>query len=233
MQVLYTHVHVYDCYTHTLTHTTHTREDKILDIFLIWVTKVGLTMFETDGPFGGSPCASQNHSHHWDLEDSVYWQNRLQGEFFVNLKEYNIFFNAPDWYFHYGTNKIGMGYDENQFSLPRWQDLSISRQSMYDDTYNFIPTQGWMQVPLIDYHGGGDAAAFEPLSQHLLEYEWALAQYLGYGVAACYRGYELYDAPVTQALVMKWVNFYKEYRDILISDIVHVRRPDMQGERVM
>ena len=90
-----------------------------------------------------------------------------------------------------------------------------------------------MFVPLIDYHGGFAAAAFEPLSQHLLEYEWALAQYLGYGVAACYRGYELYDAPVTQALVMKWVNFYKEYRDILISDIVHVRRPDMQGERVM
>ena len=35
---------------------------------------------------------------------------------------------------------------------------------------------------------GGAAAAFEPLSEHLLEYEWALAQYLGYGVAACYRG---------------------------------------------
>ncbi len=30
-------------------------------------------------------------------------------------------------------------------------------------------------------------------------------------------------------LVKKWVDFYKTYRDILISDIVHVRRPDMQG----
>ena len=93
----------------------------------------------------------------------------------VKLQEHNVFDNAPDWYFHYGTNKIGMGYDENQFSLPCWQDLSISRQSMYDDTFNFIPTQGWMQVPLVDYHGGEDAAAFEPISQHLLEYEWALA----------------------------------------------------------
>ncbi len=35
---------------------------------------------------------------------------------------------------------------------------------------------------------GGAAAQFEPLSDHLIEYEWALAQYLGYGVAACYRG---------------------------------------------
>ncbi len=30
-------------------------------------------------------------------------------------------------------------------------------------------------------------------------------------------------------MVKKWVGFYKTYRDILISDIVHVRRPDMQG----
>ena len=36
---------------------------------------------------------------------------------------------------------------------------------------------------------GGDAAMFEPLSAHIAEYEWALAQYLGAGVAACYRGY--------------------------------------------
>ncbi len=48
------------------------------------------------------------------------------------------------------------------------------------------------------------------------------------GVAACYRGYRLYDDDVTKALVQKWVRFYKAHRDILTSDIVHVRRPDMQ-----
>ena len=39
----------------------------------------------------------------------------------------------------------------------------------------------------------------------------------------------LYDTDATMHLVEKWVGFYKTYRDILISDIVHVRRPDMQG----
>ncbi len=39
----------------------------------------------------------------------------------------------------------------------------------------------------------------------------------------------LYDTDATMQLVKKWVGFYKTYRDILISDIVHVRRPDMQG----
>jgi hypothetical protein len=50
---------------------------------------------------------------------------------------------------------------------------------MFDDTYLRIPTVGWMFVPLTVYQGGGDAAQFEPLSQHQIEYEWALAQYLG------------------------------------------------------
>ena len=122
-----------------------------------------------------------------------------------------------------------MGYDENQYSLPRWQDISISRQSIYDDTFRLIPTAGWMFVPLVQYHGGGSEAMFEPLQDHQLEYEWALAQYLGAGVAACYRGYRLYDSNSTRAIVKKWVDFYKTYRDILTSDIVHVKRPDMQS----
>ena len=53
-------------------------------------------------------------------------------------------------------------------------------------------------------------------------------QYLGAGVAACYRGFELYDSNETLAVVSKWVSFYKQYRDILISDIVHLRRADLQ-----
>jgi hypothetical protein len=85
-----------------------------------------------------------------------------------------------------------------------------------------------MFAPLVQYHGGGKAATLEPLKDHLLEYEWTLAQYLSAGVAACYRGYRLYDCNETRTIVKKWVDFYKKYRDILTSDIVHIRRPDMQ-----
>ena len=59
-----------------------------------------------------------------------------------------------------------MGYNEEQYSLPRWQDLSVSRQGMFDDLYHYIPTIGWMFVPLVQYHGGGANATFEPLSQN-------------------------------------------------------------------
>jgi hypothetical protein len=81
-------------------------------------------------------------------------------------------------------------YDENQYSLPRWRDLSISRMGLYDDLYVHTPTQGWMFVPLGDYHAGGDIATFDGFEREL---EWAFAQYLGAGTAACYRGAQLWD----------------------------------------
>ena len=87
-----------------------------------------------------------------------------------------IDFTIHIWKFHYLP---GMGYAESQYSLPRWQDITVSRQGLYDDTYKLIPTAGWMFVPLVVYHGGGADAMFEPLDEHLVEYEWALAQYLG------------------------------------------------------
>ena len=52
-------------------------------------------------------------------------------------------------------------------------------------------------------------------------------------MAACYRGYRVYDSDVTKALVKKWVDFYKQHRDILNSDVVHVRRADMQVGGIM
>ena len=85
---------------------------------------------------------------------------------------------------------------------------------------------GWMFVPLVQYHGGGDAATIEPLAKHLDVYEAILGQNFGLGVQACYRGPRLYDADETKAVVKKWVDFYKKHRDILESDIIHVRRAD-------
>lgn len=41
-----------------------------------------------------------------------------------------------------------------------------------------------MFVPLVEYHGGGAAATFEPLSEHLPDLEWHLAQNFGSGVQA-------------------------------------------------
>jgi hypothetical protein len=85
---------------------------------------------------------------------------------------------------------------------------------------------GWMFVPLTEYHGGGAAATIEPLKDHLPHYEQRLANLFGAGVIACYRGPRLYDTDATKAVVKRWVDFYKQHRAILDSDLVHLRRAD-------
>jgi hypothetical protein len=85
---------------------------------------------------------------------------------------------------------------------------------------------GWMFVPLTQYHGGGAAATIEPLHEHLDHYEARLSNLFGAGVQACYRGPRIYDTDDTKALVKKWISFYKQHREVLDADIIHLRRPD-------
>ena len=61
------------------------------------------------------------------------------------------------------------------------------------------------------------------------EFEWALAQYFGFGVMPCWRGPALFDDAASQAAITKWVAFYKTHRAILSSDLIHLRRADHQG----
>jgi len=51
-------------------------------------------------------------------------------------------------------------------------------------------------------------------------------QNYGSGVQACYRGPRLYDTDATKSLVTREIAHYNKYRDILNSDIIHLRRPD-------
>ena len=188
-----------------------------------------LTAIETDGPYPGYQCQSTLHKYHKNVQDSTFQQSRLQAQFYIELHALGMYINQPDDYFFFGANKAAMGYNEGQFSLPRWIDLSISRQGMFDDTFRRIPTEGWMFLPLLNYEGGGPAAWFEPLKDHLVEFDFALAQYFGAGVQACYRGDRIFDTLKTKAIVKYWVDFYKMYRNVLSGDLIHIRRADMQS----
>jgi len=196
---------------------------------LNFMDTTGMDMIETDGPYHGDGCASTTHKHHVGLEDSQWRQWQTCVNFYHECRKRGIYINTPDWYYLNGSNKCAMGYRESNFSLPRWRQIMIARQNIYDGTFEKTPSMGWMFVPLVEYHGGGAAATLEPLSEHLAEYEWHLAQNFGSGVIACYRGPRLYDTDRTKAVVKKWVDFYKKYRAILDSDIIHVRRPDGKG----
>ena len=94
-----------------------------------------------------------------------------------------------------------MGCCETNFSLPRERQILIAQQNIYDATYEKTPSMGWMFVPLVEYHGEGEATTFELLHQHLANYEWHLVQNFGSGVIACYRSPRLYDTEETKAVV--------------------------------
>lgn len=191
-----------------------------------FIAKTGFDLLEHDGPYPGDICASTSHPGHDGMNDSQWKQWWLSISFYRELRKKDVYINAPDWYFLNGTNKIAMGYRETDWSLPRDRQVIIERQNIYDGTWNKTPSMGWTFVPLTQYHGGGAAATLEPLSEHLKDYEAHLVQNFGSGVQACYRGPRLFDAPATEALVKKEVNWYKKYRAILNSDIIHLRRAD-------
>ncbi|MEE2727809.1 MAG: hypothetical protein VX792_12105, partial [Candidatus Latescibacterota bacterium] len=158
--------------------------------------------------------------------DSQWQQWRRIVRFYRWCRERGVYLNVPDWYFLNGSNKNGMGYREVNWSLPRQRQILLARQNMYDGTWEKTPSMGWMFVPLVEYHGGGEAATLEPLSEHLDAYGAHLAQNFGWGVQACYRGPRLYDTEETKAVVRTWVDFYKAHRAILESDVIHLRRAD-------
>lgn len=197
-----------------------------IDKLKIFIKKTGLDLFENDGPYAGDVCASKKHPGHRGLEDSQWAQMELQKGFYRWCSENGIYVNAPDWYFLDGTNKIGLGYREVNFSLPREQQIILNRQNIFDGTWEKTPSMCWGFVPLTEYHGGGVLATLEPLADHLDAYELLMMQYYGAGIQACYRGPRLYDTEETKKVVVKVVNWYKKYRTILNSQIIHMRRAD-------
>ena len=186
----------------------------------------GMNVFENDGAYPGDPCASTKHNGHKGYNDSQWEQWIRISNFYKWCRANGVYLNVPDWDFLYGSNKTPMGYVETNWSLPRAYQEIIERQNIYDGTWQKTPSMGYMFVPLTQYHGGGAAATIEPLNEHLDHYECRLQNLLGAGVQACYRGPRLYDTEDTKNMVTKWVGFYKKYRAILDSDIIHLRRPD-------
>jgi len=186
-------------------------------------------VFEHDGSYPGDVDVTPRPPLQKGLDDSQWVQWRIISDFYKWLRGQGVYLNVPDYYFLVGSSKCGMGYRETNWSLPRAQQLIHTRQNIFDGTWAKTPSMGWMFVPLTQYHGGGAAATVEPLDEHLDHYRAMLDSNLALGVQACYRGPRLYDTDRTRAMVKQQVAWYKRYRDILESDVIHGRRADGRG----
>jgi len=183
--------------------------------------QTGFKLLEHDGSYPGDVDASSRPPLQKGVADSQWVQWRIITDFYKRCRAQGIYLNVPDYYYLAGSNKCGMGYRETNWSLPRAQQVIHTRQNIYDGTWQKTPSMGWMFVPLTQYHGGGAAATVEPLDEHLDHYENMIVGNLGAGVQACYRGPRLYDTDRTKAMLKGRVDWYRRYRTILESDIVH------------
>jgi len=192
----------------------------------IMMERTGLEVLEHDGSYPGDTCAATNHPYHHGQDDSQWAQWKAITGLYQWCRGHGVYLNVPDWYYLSGSSKCGMGYREVNWSLPREYQELIERQNIFDGTWDKTASMGWMFVPLTEYQGGGPAATIEPLKDHLPHYEQRLENLFGAGVIACYRGPRLYDSNETEAVVKRWVTFYKQHRQVLDGDILHLRRAD-------
>ena len=191
--------------------------------------ETGFLLLEHDGSYPGDLDAAARPPLQKGVDDSRWVQWRIIQDFYKWCRGRGIYLNVPDYYYLSGSTKCGMGYREVNWSLPRAQQVIHTRQNIHDGTWTKTPSMGWMFVPLTVYHGGGAEAVIEPLVEHLDHYGRMLESNLALGVQACYRGPRLYDAPATRDLVKARVAWFKKYRAILESDVVHGRRADGRG----
>lgn len=205
---------------------TSTWGQEWLDKIQRWVAETGFAQFENDGPYPGDVDVTPRLPLQKGEQDSRWVQWRLNGELYRRLRGAGVYINQPDYHFLVGGNKTSMGYREVNWSLPRAEQVIHTRQNIYDGTWLKTPSMGWMHVPLAQYHGGGAAATIEPLHEHRDHYRRMLLSNLGLGVQAHYRGPRLFDTPETREVVRGAVDWFKQYRDILESDVIHGRRAD-------
>jgi hypothetical protein len=188
--------------------------------------KTGFMVFENDGTYPGSVDVTARPPLQKGAKDSRWVHWRIWTDFYKHLRSQGVFLNLPDYYYLSGSNKCGMGYREVNWSLPRAEQRVITRQNIYDGTWEKTPSMGWMFVPLSQYHGGGAAATIEPLQKHLPHYRMMMLSNLGLGVQAAYRGTRLYDTDETKQMVSQTVAWFKKHRRILESDLIHGHRAD-------
>ena len=196
--------------------------DHLLNRTLTFLQHTGLSMLETDGPYGGWTFFSHGILDHsltatlaraptisiietsatLSISKTVSRENILGSSANLASTSTNLTTTSTKgeaklgWattrsntLCHVGRTSPFQGRQSTTTLFKRcWQLLLTSK----------VPSAGWMFLPLTGYYVSDPDVVFEPMTDHLAEYSWGLAQYLGAGVAACYRGHRVFDSPATR-----------------------------------
>ena len=186
----------------------------------MWKTIEGAGMgaFTPDGPYHGDCCAATDHPHHKGLADSQWAQWQWMCQVFHEGQRRNLFLPVPDWYFLNGQTSTSMGFREAVDNIDIVLQTLICRQYVFDGTWHKTASMGGVNVNTRVLPGG--------MEQSLDKYERQFFGLLASGAAVSITCHRLYDGPNSQAMLKKWMDWYRRYRAIIQGDIIHLRRPD-------
>lgn len=195
---------------------------------LEFVRKTGMDVLEIDGTYPNERCnaVAGTHVGHEGTQDSVVKQFEMATQVMMkDLRETNVYLNAPDWMFMCGANKAVMGYKEGAFGSARANQLIYGREIGYYGTFGKMPSMGWTLVPFSSYNGG-DGAVFWPYDERINDYDSIIALNMLYGIGGSYRGANgLYQGAPSQNVMKTWGSFFDKYRGILDADVIHIKPP--------
>ena len=181
----------------------------------------GMGAFKPDGPFHGDCCASTSHAHHRGLEDSQWAQWKWMCKILHEGQRRDLYLTIPDWYVLNGQTCTGMGYREATDNIEVGLQTLVYRQYIFDATWHKTAQMGWVNLNTEVLHGG--------MEKNLDKYERFFFTMLSSGAQVWVRGHRLYDGPGSKAMLVKWMTWYRRYRDLIQGDIIHLRRPDGRG----
>jgi hypothetical protein len=178
----------------------------------------GMGAFKPDGPYHGDPCAATSHAHHKGLEDSQWAQWKWMCKVLAEGQRRNLYLTIPDWYVLNGQTCTGMGYREATDNIDIVLQTVIYRQYIFDATFHKMASMGWVNLNTETLHGG--------MEKNLEKYERMFFTQLSSGAQVWVRGHRLYDGPQSKAMLVKWMTWYRQHREVIQGDIIHLKRPD-------
>ena len=198
--------------------------DYIREKLFYLLDEVGFDGLALDGPVHGLVCQEVNHSH--PSEKAVdfmnwMWENRFYGEVVGRGK----ILTAPETWnaIFMGVSQIPGGHreeDENEFG--GMELMVMKRACAYEARYMTPPCCHAYGIPLEPYHGHCINASEE----NTATYEHAAATSFGYGFNGGAYGKVPYIGPNTKAIYDKWLALYRQYRETLLGDFIHIAQPN-------
>jgi hypothetical protein len=196
------------------------------------------------------PCANASHAHHHGDADAMRVQFEEVTSLFreylavpggfhgdVSVPQVAFVTSASQNFLEAGQAKVPGGYNEQVWSLPRWDWIDLQRVLIIRGVNDLVNVQRYYPVPWsMPYHnvqhnaadpvhwmpcyGHQTNATLTPLERHLPELEWALSQTFGTGIMAQLRSQYLYDGPESKAVLQRWIRWARRYQGILSQDFV-------------